>query len=138
MKSFLIITFFVFFLWSCKTNTSNSPILVLTTNAGFGTYTAEILKAEGFNEFQMDSLSDIKISKTYLEKFDLVILTEKNITPEEKNLLTNYVGNGGNLIAFRPDKNLNVLFGIVSREGTVDEGYIGINPSNEYGKVLTA
>ena len=112
--------------------------MVLTTNAGFGTYTAEILKAEGFNEFQMDSLSDIKISKTYLEKFDLVILTEKNITPEEKNLLTNYVGNGGNLIAFRPDKNLNVLFGIVSREGTVDEGYIGINPSNEYGKVLTA
>ncbi len=138
MKSFLIITFFVFFLWSCKTNTSTSPILILAINSGFGTYTAEILRAEGFNEFQMDSLSDKKISKTYLEKFDLVILTEKNITREEKNLLTNYVGNGGNLIAFRPDKNLNELFGIVSREGTVDEGYIGINPSNEYGKELTA
>ena len=138
MKSYLFITFLLFFLWGCNTNPSTSPILVLATNDGFGTYTTEILKAEGFNEFQLDSLSDQKITKAYLEKFDLIILAETNVGSSEKELLTNYVENGGNLIAFRPDKNLNELFGIVSGEGTINEGYIGINPLSEYGKGLTA
>ena len=37
---------------------AHPPILVLATNANFGSYTGEILKAEGFNEFQIDSLTD--------------------------------------------------------------------------------
>jgi hypothetical protein len=136
MKYNLLIFFLFFVLMSCSTQPSTSPILILATNLGFGTYTAEILKAEGFNEFQMDSLSDKKISKTYLENFDLVILAETGISPQQKKMLTGYVQNGGNLIAFRPDKDLNELFGIDSDEGTVDEGYIKVNSSADPGKGL--
>ena len=53
---------------------SSAPILVLATSANFGTYTGEILKAEGFNEFIIDSLTDNKITPAYLTRFDIVIL----------------------------------------------------------------
>lgn len=126
----LIITVLLLLLFGCSIKPSTSPILVLATNAGFGTYTAEILKTEGFNEFQLDSLSDKKITKAYLEKFDLVILAETNVGASKKELLTSYVENGGNLIAFRPDKSLNELFGVDAAEGIINEGYIRINAGN--------
>lgn len=138
MKSNFIISVLLPFLFGCSTKPSTSPILVLATNAGFGTYTAEILKTEGFNEFQLDSLSDKKITSAYLEKFDLVILAETNVGPSEKEILTSYVENGGNLIAFRPDRKLNELFGITPVEGIINEGYIGINSNAEHSKGLPA
>jgi hypothetical protein len=138
MKSNFIISVLLLFLFGCNTKPSTSPILVLATNAGFGTHTAEILKTEGFNEFQLDSLSDKKITKAYLEKFDLVILAETNVGPSEKELLTSYVENGGNLIAFRPDRKLCELFGITPVEGIINEGYIGINSNAEQSNGLPA
>ena len=138
MKSNFIISVLLLFLFGCSTKPTTTPILVLATDAGFGTYTAEILKTEGFNEFQLDSLSDIKITTAYLEKFDLVILAETNVGASVKELLTNFVENGGNLIAFRPDRKLNELFGITPVEGIINEGYIRLNPLSYQGKGLPA
>lgn len=112
------------------------PILILGTDASFGTYTCEILKAEGFNEFQIDSLTDIKVTLTFLNHFDIVILTESPVTQSSKTLLSDYVKAGGNLIAFRPDKQLSDIFGIIFENGKVNEGYIKIITSTAIGRGL--
>jgi len=112
----------------------HSPILVLANDKNFGSYTSEILKAEGFNEFQMDSLTDVKVTLKYLKKFDIVILAETSLTTAHKEMLDKYVKEGGNLIAFKPDKKLSDIFGIVEAGHTISEGYISINANTEIGK----
>ena len=114
-------------------NNSTVPILILGTNNNFGLYTGEILKAEGFNEFQIHSIPDTKITLDYLKKFDVVILTENNLTVKQQAMFARYVKEGGNLIAFRPDKKLSNVFGIVDIGGTVADGYIFINTNEEIG-----
>ncbi len=116
-------------------NTS-APILIIATNANFGTYTAEILKTEGFNEFIIDSLNSGKITPSYLKHFDLVILTECQVEPPSKKMVERYVDDGGNLIAFRPDKKISGLFGITPKEGDINGGYIGIDTNTDQGKGL--
>ena len=50
-------------------------------------------------------------------------------------LLSSYVRGGGNLIAFRPDKQLALVFRL-SPKGTIRDGYIKIEPDNDIGKGL--
>jgi len=139
MRNQVFVLLFVFIMFNqfcCSAKDSSSPILILATNNNFGTYTSEILKAEGFNEFQTDSLTDAKVSLTYLKQFDVVILGETSITKSSKSMLTDYVKAGGNLIAFRPDKQLSELFGITDAKSTFSEGYIKINTTSDIGKGL--
>jgi hypothetical protein len=105
----------------CSGNKSCLPLLILGTNSDFGSYTGEILKAEGFNEYKMDSLNSPRVTKSYLKKFDLVILAESKAGRAAKELLFEFVKNGGNLIAFRPDPALAELFGITRHEGVLPE-----------------
>lgn len=74
--------------------------LDILQNANFGTYTGEILNAKGFNEFTVDSLADTKVILSYLNCFDIVILSETTIEQSQKEMLQYYVKGGGNLIAF--------------------------------------
>jgi len=114
------------------------PILLLATDNKFGSFAGEILKTEGFNEFQIDSLADAKVTLKYLKKFDVIILAEVSLTTDKKEMFARYVYDGGNLVAFRPDKKLGDVFGIVSIGGTVDEGYILISTNEEIGKGITS
>ena len=102
----------------------------------FWTYTGEILKAEGFNEFIIDSLTDNKINPAYLNRFDIVILSETTVTKEQNTMLSDYVKNGGNLIAFRPDKQLSDLFGLIQTNTSINEGYIKIDTLKDTGRGL--
>jgi len=120
----------------CMSGTTDFPILVLGTNSDFGTYTAEILRAEGFNEFRIDSLKDKKINLAYLKRFDVVILSETAVTDLQKQMFSGYVKAGGNLIAFRPDKKMSDIFGITDENGSVAEGYLKIDNSCDIGKGL--
>src|SRR5664279_67975 len=121
----------LFGITSCSRNNSSAPILILATNSDFGTYTAEILKAEGLNEFQVDSLSDTNLNLKYLQNFDVVILGKTLVTKSQKEILSEFVNNGGNLIAFIPDRQLNELFGLKDMIGTMSEGYIKPDQSAE-------
>jgi hypothetical protein len=123
---------------SCSQQSSIAPILVLATENEFGTYTGELLKAEGFNEFIIDSLLSQKVTKSFLRKFDLIILSEQRIDGKAKKLISEFVKNGGNLIAFRPDPSIAELFGIIPAGGKIMEGYITINTSSNFGKSLTS
>jgi hypothetical protein len=134
LQGFILLFTFV----GCSKQNPVIPILVLAGNANYGTYTGEILKAEGFNEYQIDSLTDPKINSKYLNKFDLVILGETNIKEPYKDILANFVKSGGNLIAFRPDKQLSGLFGLNNTNVTVREGYIGLDPNYEKTKSLNS
>jgi hypothetical protein len=122
----------------CTGKTSYAPILLLATETEFGTYTAEILKTEGFNEFELDSLNSGNATPSYLAKFDLVILAESKISPGGINLIREYVKQGGNLIAFRPHQDLAELFGIVPKNGNFTQGYICIDTTTQPGKGLTS
>jgi len=121
----------------CINNENTStPILVLATDVDYGSYTCEILKAEGFTSFVRDSITSSRFNEVYLKSFDMVILAETILTKECVVQLTDYVKNGGNLIAFRPDKKLSFVFGISPLDGKIQDGYISIHSDNDIGKGL--
>jgi len=114
----------------------STPILVLATNSDYGSYTCEILKAEGFTSFAWDSITGSHFNEAYLKSFDMVILAETALTTEQAALLAGFVRNGGSLIAFRPDKKLSSMFGLSPLDGKIQDGYISIQSNNEVGKGL--
>lgn len=107
------------------------PILVLTSDQDFGEYSGEILKAEGFNEFSIEKLSDAKVTLEYIAGVDIVIVPETKLSKNQLEMLTGYVTNGGNLIAFRPDKKACNLFGLADQKSTVSEGYIAVDDKSD-------
>jgi len=112
------------------------PLLVLATPQGFGTYLGEILRAEGFNDFQMESPGEMNLTANYLRNFDIVLLAQSPLTGGQSEQLSQYVKGGGNLVAFRPDQRLARVFGIVAAREELPEGYIKIDTANEPGKGL--
>jgi len=112
--------------------------LILASDDGFGKYTGEILRTEGFNEFHIKSLSDKDITASFLLKYDLVILAQREIGTAKGEIIKKFVHRGGNLIALRPDIFLSEIFGISPLQGVVDEGYIGIDTSAKEGRGLTS
>ena len=122
---------------SCSVKVQVAPVLLLATDRDFGTYTAEILKTEGFNEFTIDSLAGEKVTNSYLAQFDLVILAESKINPLQLILIREYVKNGGNLIALHPARELTEIFGIVSTGESISGGYIQIDTTKEQGRGLS-
>ncbi len=131
-----------FILWfgsnGCSRKDNVAPILILATNSDFGTYTAEILKAEGFNEFELDSLVSGRVTSSLMSRYYLVILAESDINMNHKNVIERFVKNGGNLIAICPNPSIAELFGIIPGDGKISEGYISIDTSALYGKGLTS
>jgi hypothetical protein len=127
INNFLIIT-------SCSYKHSVAPILILASSHDFGMFTPEILKTEGFNEFQTDSITDPLVTRSFLSQFDLVILTEIILTPDQSRLLGQYVKKGGNLIVFRPDKKISDVLGISYTGNTTSEGYIAVDTAMEIGR----
>ena len=133
MKVFILISTAVilFSVTCCTRNKTSAPILVLGTEAGFGTYTCELLKAEGWNEFILDSINNKEVNSTFLNKFDLVILGEASLKEEDRKLIKGYVRSGGNLIAFHPDTALADIFGISGYNGTMPGGSLVINSKDD-------
>ncbi|MEO8472569.1 MAG: hypothetical protein ABI477_10250 [Chryseolinea sp.] len=132
----ILFTGVLFMIVSCQQRQVTSSILILATAAEFGLYTSEILKTEGFNTFVTDSLSKGTISLKFLKGFDIIILAETNVTSDQQEMLTYYVKDGGNLIAFRPDRKLQSIFGLKGNSSTVSSGYIAINNQSNIGKGL--
>ena len=130
-----IILFFSF--EGCLKEKPALPILLLTSHNNFGGFTGEILKAEGFNEFFTDSLGSKEISKSFLDKFDQVILTGQVTDSRTWNIFRRYVREGGNLIAFQPGQATSDLFGIEKIPGNINEAYISIDTSSLEGKGIT-
>jgi hypothetical protein len=111
------------------------PILVIATAANpFGRYYAEILRAEGMNEFTVTDLT--QVSAATLTTYDVVILGEGILTDAQVTMFTNWVNGGGNLIAMKPDKKLAGLLGLVDAAATLTNTYLLINAGTVPGAGL--
>jgi hypothetical protein len=108
------------------------PILVISSSTNpFSLYTAEILRAEGLNEFATMDISSVTAS--LLNNYDVVILGEMSVTDPQLTSLIDWVNAGGTLIAFRPGPNLGELFGISSASGTISDKYLLVNTASGPG-----
>ncbi|MFT3705314.1 MAG: hypothetical protein QM802_23300 [Agriterribacter sp.] len=140
MKQFAPIIFLSFLFTTAVGSMSGyaqHPILVLGGDKSFAPYTCELLKTEGFNEYQLESLSGDHITSSFLQKFDIVIVATTALTDLQSTMLIKYTAQGGNLIAFRPDKKLHAVFGIASIADSINNAYILINDNTDIGKGLT-
>ncbi|MCB9113237.1 MAG: DUF4082 domain-containing protein, partial [Anaerolineales bacterium] len=109
------------------------PILVLSSAVNpFSRYYAEILRAEGLNEFTATDITNL--TAALLNNYQVVILGDFALSPTEAGLITNWVNNGGNLIAMRPDPQLTGLLGLTSTGSTLDEGYLLVNTASAPGQ----
>ena len=128
------------FAWSFTTKATptsgNNPILVVSSASNpFSGYNAEILRAEGFNSF--DLLDIIDLSPTVLNYYDVVILGETALTSAHVTMLTNWVNAGGHLVAMRPDKKLAGLLGLVDNGSTLSNAYLLVDTSSGPGMGIT-
>jgi hypothetical protein len=108
------------------------PILVISKASNpFTTYLAEILRAEGLNEF---ALQDIEtVSSSTLAAYDVVILGDMPLTKGEARIISSWVVAGGNLIAMHPDRRLAALLGLVSNSATLSNAYLKVDTSSGPG-----
>jgi hypothetical protein len=128
------------FVWSFTTGAPTpppdegpgGPILVISSSSNpFGRYYTEILRAEGLNEFTATDIS--LITPAMLAGYDVVILGEMPLTSSQVAMLTDWVSNGGNLIAMRPDKQLAGLLGLSDQSSTLTNAYLQINTASAPG-----
>jgi hypothetical protein len=118
---------------------SSAPILLITDqNASnyFGSYVAEILRAEGFAAFDQRDIS--AVDSSLLQVYPVVLLAEMALTPAKVTLLSNYVTAGGHLIAMRPDTQLAALFGLVAVGSSQTDAYLRIITSTSAGAGMTS
>jgi len=108
------------------------PILVIANVVNpFSRYYGEILSAEGMNEYTVSDIS--KITPAILANYDVVILGDMSLTAAQVSMLTNWVTNGGNLIAMHPDMQLASLLGLTPRGTTLANAYLLVQTSTGPG-----
>src|SRR3954447_14522833 len=111
---------------------------LVVTDSGdrFATYYAEILRAEGLNEFAVTDTGNLNAAT--LADYQVVVLAQTAVTDAQTTVLTNWVQGGGNLISMRPDARLAGLLGLGAPTGTVSNGYIKANTASAAGAGITA
>jgi hypothetical protein len=108
------------------------PILVVYAAANpFSRYAAEMLRAEGLNEFAVSDIS--AITATILNNYDVVVLGEMAVTATQATMFTNWVNAGGTLISFKPGATLNSLMGLNAASGTLSNNYLLVNTASGPG-----
>lgn len=119
-------------------NAGVAPVLLVKNNspqAPFGDYLAEILRAEGLAAFDTVALADLTLGS--LTGRDVVVLAETALTTAQASTFTDYVLNGGRLIAMRPDPALASIFGLGTRQSTQSGGYLRIEDGGVLASGLT-
>jgi hypothetical protein len=113
-----------------------APIVVFT-NPGdpFSRYYAEILQAEGLNEFDLVDVADL--SAASLADRAVVLLPASALTDQQVTALTAWVQAGGSLIALRPDQKLAGLLGLGAVTGTLADAYYKVDATRPPGQGLT-
>ena len=108
------------------------PILVISNvENSFSRYYTEILRAEGLNEFTATDISNT--TPAVLESRDVAILGEGPLSAGQVEMLTDWVQQGGNLIAMRPDAQLASLLGLTDAGGTLGNAYLQVDTDSSPG-----
>jgi hypothetical protein len=113
------------------------PVLVVTDRAdAFGGYYAEILRAEGLNEFAVTDTTGL--SAATLARHQVVLLAQTTLTDAQEALLSAWVHHGGNLIAMRPDARLDGLLGLRAGTAELTDGYLAVATRSAAGAGIAA
>jgi hypothetical protein len=113
------------------------PIGVITSAANpYSSYYAEILRAEGLNEFT--TLPVENLDAAALSGLDVAILGDFALTDDQVTTLTAWVTGGGHLIAMHPDPKLAPLLGLSASTGTLSDAYMAVDTSTAPGAGITA
>src|SRR5215467_14051400 len=108
------------------------PILVITSpSSTFGKYYAEILRTEGLNEFAVADIGTV--TATMLNAYDVAVLAPQTLTAAQVTMFTTWVNAGGNLIAMRPDSQLNSLLGVTAAGSGLSNAYLAVDTSTAAG-----
>lgn len=108
------------------------PILVVSAASNpFSRYYAEILRAEGMNDFTVKDISTV--DAVTLNTYQVVIVGEIPLTMTQAAMFGDWVNAGGNLIAMRPDPNLATLLGLTSTGTTLSDQYMLVDTSSGAG-----
>ena len=111
------------------------PILVIASDANpFSRYYADILRAEGLNEFLVTDVSNL--TATLLNAHDVAILAAIPLMAAQVTTLSDWVNAGGHLIAMRPDKQLAGLLGLTDASATLGDAYLRIDTARSPGAGL--
>jgi hypothetical protein len=103
-------------------------LVVIDPSDGFGNYYAEILRAEGLNEFDVADVGSL--SEQTLVGHPVVVLAQTTLSPGQAALLDSWVQDGGNLIAMRPDAKLAGLLGLGADTGDLANSYVQVAPGH--------
>ncbi len=111
---------------------TGGPILVISHSENpFSRYYSEILRAEGLNEFITTDVSNV--TPAVLEAHDVAILAEGELSASQATMLSEWVQQGGNLIAMRPDSRLSGLLGLSETEGSLGNAYLKVDNATSPG-----
>jgi hypothetical protein len=112
------------------------PILVVVGGDNpFGRYYAEILRAEGLNEFTLAGPDALNAAT--LSGYSVVLLASTGASDAQASALGGWVAAGGNLVAMRPDARLAGLLGLGADTGDLDEGYLAVDTGSAPGAGIT-
>jgi len=112
-----------------------NPILVIGTGVRpFSGYYSEILRTEGFNGAGYADLTSV--TPATLASRDVVILGETPLSAAQAAMFSEWVNEGGNLIAMRPDKRLAGLLGLSAAAGRLSDRYLRIDTAQGPGAGL--
>ncbi len=112
------------------------PILVLGSAGNkFGRYPAEILRAEGFTAFSVADIEDVDAD--FIDGYDLIVLGQTPLSPGQATMLTDWVNDGGQLIALRPDPQLAPTLGLTYTFGFLNDLYMRVEPFDPPGHGIT-
>jgi hypothetical protein len=107
---------------------TGGPILVVGAKANpFSTYYAEILRNEGLNAFSVADMEEV--TPAVLGRYDVAVLGEMSLTPAQVQMVSDWVEQGGNLIAMRPDAKLAPLLGLDVATGESSDTYLQVDAS---------
>ena len=113
-------------------NGPGGPVLVLYSASNpYSRYTIEMLRAEGLNYYLAKDIADVTAAD--LTNADVVVLGEVSVTSAQATQLSNWVNNGGTLVAFRPSAELSSLLGITKVAGSLADQYLLVNTSSGPG-----
>lgn len=101
----------------------------------YGTYAAEILKAEGFADLAVQPLDAPRLAE-HLEAADAVVLTTSLPRRAQVEALLEYVHRGGGLITLRPSRLLAAALGLVPTDTTTYPAYVLPSVSHPIGAGL--
>jgi hypothetical protein len=130
-------------LWATAGRAQSSPgdgpggpiLVVVDPSDAFGRYYAEILRAEGLNEFAVTDKANLNAAT--LGSYQVVVLAQSSLSDAQAGVLSTWVQGGGNLIAMRPDARLAGLLGLGVDTGDLANGYIKVDDGSAAGAGIT-